>query len=452
MTSLSFCPHAYQDQMLQTMLKGSHGPLMDMGLGKTVVTLVAISKLLDSAEITGALIVAPLRVASITWPDEIKKWQCTRHLKVSKILGSERERTAALSDRGAHVYLTNYENFKWLVQKIGKDGKPPFDTIVFDESTKMKNPSSKRFKIAKLFLHRVPRRYILTGTPTPNGLMDLWSQIYLLDQGQRLGKNITAYRNRWFYNPDRRGWEWVARDGAEQEITEAIADIVTVLKAEDYLTMPDLIENTVYVDIPDRKQYKELEDEMFLTIDKREIEAVSAAVLSMKCRQYAAGCLYDTEKNTVQIHDEKFDALDEIIEQASGPVLIAYDFVFQQAKLKSRYPKIAIPTSKDAHLWVDKWNRGSVPLMAVHPASMAHGLNLQDGGCTIVFLDMPWSLELYDQLIGRLHRQGQAKPVIVHHIVARGTVDQVVKTALHNKAKTQAEIKSLLLDYRAGMF
>ena len=436
---------SYQKLPAKKIEESSHGLFMAMGTGKTVTTLTALARLLITAKIQAALVVAPKWVCELTWPDEIKKFPQTRWLTFSKLLGNEAQRTAALN-KTADIYLINYENLVWLIQKLKKFDHLPFDTVVYDESTKLKSYASKRFKAATLLAPMgVKRSYILAGSPIPNGYMDLWSQIYLLDRGERLGRTITAYRNKWFYTPDRRGWEWVLREGAREEILAAISDIVTIIRFEDYHdNLPPQIHDVV-VPVP-MDGYQELKKELAIQLEDAEIEASTAAVLSSKLRQYAGGAVYDEDAVAHHVHSVKLDALEDIVEQTESNVLVLIDFRFQRDAILKRFGKKAefLRGSRDV---IDRWNRGEVQILVCHPASMGHGLNLQSGGNVIVFLDLPWNEEFYNQSIARLHRKGQKKQVHVYRILAKDTVDFLVAARLEGKIERQEELKQWLLEH-----
>lgn len=425
-------PHSYQEYATQWILdKEKAGLLMDMGLGKTVVTLTAIQELMhDYFDIIKVLVIAPLRVAEDTWSSETEKWDHLKYLKISKILGSEKERIAALNTT-SDIYVINRENVVWLVKYYGRDW--PFDMIVIDELSSFKSSKSQRFKA----LRKVkPKRIVgLTGTPAPNGLMDLWSEIYILDGGVRLGKTITGYRERYF-NPDKRNqnviFSYKPKEGAKEHIYEKLKDICVSMKAEDYLKLPDKIDNIIKVKLSKTAmdKYKQLEKDLLLPLKNSDIVANNAAVLTNKLLQMANGAVYDENGDTFEIHDEKLKALEDVIEAANGkPVLIFYSYKHDRDRLQKYFKVKELKTSKD----IKAWNKGEIPIMLVHPASAGHGLNLQGGGNIIVWFGLTWSLELYQQANARLYRQGQKQNVIVHHLVAKGTMDEDVMKALQNK-------------------
>ena len=380
--------------------------------------------------------IAPLRVAKDTWPAEIRKWDHLSGLAYSVAVGTEAERREALS-RTADIFIINRENVDWLVTKSGIPFD--FDMIVIDELSSFKSNQAKRFKSLLKVRPKVKRIIGLTGTPSTNGLMDLWAEFRVLDLGQRLGRYITHYRNA-FFTPDKRNGEVIFSykplPGAEDAIYGRISDITISMKSCDYLQLPECVINEVpvYMDEKEKALYDRFRDEMVAQIKGKEIDAVNAAVLSGKLLQMASGCVYDEEKNSLHIHDRKLDALEDLIEGANGkPVLIAYWYQHEAQRIKERFNVREIKTSKD----IEDWNAGKVPAAIIHPASAGHGLNLQAGGSTLIWFGLTWSLELYQQTNARLHRQGQKDTVVIHHIIAKGTIDEQVMKALRNKEKTQ---------------
>lgn len=410
---------------------------LEMGLGKSVITLTAIFDLcLDSFLIRKVLVIAPLRVARDTWPSEIKKWDHLEGLTYSVAVGSEKERTAALM-RTADVYIINRENVDWLVNKSGIPFD--FDMIVIDELSSFKSWQAKRFKSLIKVRPYVKRIVGLTGTPSSNGLMDLWAEFRVLDFGQRLGRYITHYRNS-FFTPDKRNGEVIFSykplPGAEEAIYKRISDITISMKSCDYLKLPECVINEVSVRMDEKEYevYDTFREEMVAQIKDREIDAANAAVLSGKLLQMANGAVYDEEKQTLHIHDRKLDALEDLIEGMNGkPVLVAYWYKHDADRIKERFDVREIKTSKD----IEDWNAGKIPVAIIHPASAGHGLNLQSGGSTLIWFGLTWSLELYQQTNARLHRQGQTDTVIIHHIISEGTIDEDVMKALKKKEKTQ---------------
>lgn len=435
---MKFIPHDYQQYAIDFIKNNEVAAvLLDMGLGKTSITLSAVNDLIfDSFEVSKVLVIAPLRVARDTWPAEIKKWDHLKHLRYSVAVGSESERLAALR-KEADIYIINRENVDWLVNKsrVSFD----FDMVVIDELSSFKSHQSKRFKSLLKVRPFIKRIVGLTGTPSSNGLMDLWAQFRILDMGKRLGRYITHYRNAYFL-PDKRSadriFTYKPADGAEQMIYDRISDITISMKSADYLKLPECIINEVpvFMDIKEKRIYETFKEDMVAKIKDEEIDAANAAVLSGKLLQMANGCIYDEDKKAIKIHDRKLDALEDLIESANGkPLLVAYWFQHDLARIKERFPVREIKTSKD----IEDWNQGKIPLAVIHPASAGHGLNLQTGGSTLVWFGLTWSLELYQQCNARLHRQGQTDTVVIHHIIAKGTIDEDVMAALQRKEKIQ---------------
>jgi len=438
MDKKEYKPHGYQEFGERHILDNPYcGLFLDMGLGKTVTTLTAIDKLkFDEFEVNKVLVIAPLRVADTTWADEIKKWKHLNHLKLVKILGTEKERRAALRHE-ADIYTINRENVPWLVGYLGANF--PFDMVVVDELSSFKNPSSLRFKSLRTVRPIIKRLVGLTGTPAPNGLIDLWSQLYLIDRGERLGKTVTEYRKT-FFNPNKQNghvvYSYKLKEQAEEQIRGKISDVCISMSAKDYLDLPERIDNYIYIDFPTelKTRYEEFEKKHVLELlDAEEISVVNAAALNTKLLQFANGTVYDDARNTNYLHDLKVKALEEILDTANGkPVLVFYSFQHDltaiQDKLKKYKPK-KLETAKD----IEKWNKGEIQLLLAHPASAGHGLNLQAGGSIIVWFGLNWSLELYQQANARLHRQGQTESVIIHHLVSKGTLDEDVIAALSRK-------------------
>ena len=430
--------HDYQKYATEFILQHSIAAVfLEMGLGKSVITLTALFDLiLDQFIIGKVLVIAPLRVARDTWPSEIQKWDHLKDLKYSVVVGTAAERKAALMHQ-ADVYIINRENVDWLINKSGIPFQ--FDMIVIDELSSFKSWQAKRFKSLLKVRPFVKRIVGLTGTPSSNGLMDLWAEFRVLDLGKRLGRYITHYRNAYF-TPDKRNAEVIFSykplPGAEDQIYKRIEDITISMKSCDYLKLPECVINEVPVYMSEKEQevYDRFRDDMVAKIKDKEIDAVNAAVLSGKLLQMANGAVYDDEKNSLLIHDRKLDALEDLIEGANGkPVLVAYWYQHDAERIKSRFDVREIKTSKD----ITDWNNGDIPVAIIHPASAGHGLNLQTGGSTLIWFGLTWSLELYQQTNARLHRQGQTDTVIIHHIIAKGTIDENVMKALRQKEKTQ---------------
>lgn len=429
---MKYVPHEYQEYAKEFIVGRKVSALfLDCGLGKTVITLTAIWELLlDYFEIRRVLVIAPLRVSRDTWSGELKKWDHLSGIVMSLVLGSEKDRRAALNRR-ANVYVINRENVEWLVENYRWD----FDMVVIDELSSFKSHKAKRFKALKKVRPMVKRMVGLTGTPAPNGLIDLWAEIGILDMGQRLGRFIGGYRER-FFIPDKRSREMVfsykPREGAEEAIYSLISDICISMKAGDYLDMPECIYNQVEVTMSEkeRKLYGQLEKDMLLPFADGDIDAVNAAALSGKLIQMANGAVYDENGNVKHIHDRKLEALEDLVEAANGkPVLIAYWYKHDLDRIKKRTGAVALDTADD----MQRWNAGEIPVAVIHPASAGHGLNLQAGGSTLVWFGLTWSLELHQQTNARLWRQGQKETVVIHHLVAKGTLDEKVMAALEKK-------------------
>ena len=392
--------------------------------------------ILDMFLIRKVLVIAPLRVARDTWPSEIKKWDHLKGLTYSVAVGTEADRKAALMQT-ADVYIINRENVDWLVNKSGIPFN--FDMVVIDELSSFKSYQAKRFKSLLKVRPKLKRIVGLTGTPSSNGLMDLWAEFRVLDLGERLGRYITNYRNT-FFRPDKRNGEVIFSykplPGAEQQIYDRIGDITISMKSCDYLKLPECVINEVPVVMDEKEMavYDKFREDMVAKIKDTEIDAANAAVLSGKLLQMANGAVYDEEKNSLHIHDRKLDALEDLFEGANGkPVLIAYWYQHDAERIKARFPVRKIKTSKD----IEDWNAGKISAAIIHPASAGHGLNLQSGGSTLIWFGLTWSLELYQQTNARLHRQGQTDTVVIHHIIAIGTIDEQVMKALRKKEKTQ---------------
>lgn len=447
---MKYEPHDYQKYAIDFIEENPVSAIfLDMGLGKTSITLTALNDLLfDRFEIRKVLVIAPLRVARDTWTAEVGKWDHLRDLKCSVAVGTEAERIAALS-RKADIYLINRENVQWLIDESGF--RFDFDMIVIDELSSFKSGQAKRFKSLLKVRPFVKRIVGLTGTPAGNGLMDLWAEFRILDMGQRLGKFITHYRANYF-RPDKMNGQIVYSyrplPGAEETIYEKISDITISMKATDHLKMPELVSTAypVSMDEAERKVYDSFSDDFVLSLGKeKEVTAANAAVLCGKLTQLANGAIYDDDGDIVRFHSRKLDALEDIIESANGkPVLVAYWYQHDLERIEERLQKLKINYSqlKSAES-IQKWNNGEISVGLIHPASAGHGLNLQSGGSTIVWFGLTWSLELYQQTNARLWRQGQtADTVVVMHIVTAGTVDEHILATLQKKDKTQSALIS----------
>lgn len=437
---MKFVPHDYQKYAIDYIKTHPVTALfLDMGLGKTVTTLTAIRDLMyDSFEIKHVLVVAPLRVARDTWPEEIRKWDHLKELTCSVVVGNVAERRRALQ-KEADIYIVNRENLAWLYQNSRLD----FDMVVLDELSSFKNAQSKRFKAMKAMRPKVKRIVGLTGTPSGNGLMDLWAEFRLLDMGERLGKYISQYRNLYF-TPDKRNgmvvFSYKPLPGAEAVIYHQIADITVSMKAADYLKMPELVSvaKEVTLSEKERKRYDELKKSLVLELPGGEVTAANAASLTLKLSQLANGAIYTDDKDVVTIHDRKLDALEDLVESANGkPVLVAYWFKHDKDRIRQRMECRELKEPQD---FAD-WNKGKIPVALIHPASAGHGLNLQQGGSILIWFGLTWSLELYQQTNARLWRQGQMdKTVIIQHIVAKDTIDERILQVLEHKDGTQAAL------------
>lgn len=435
---MKYSPHDYQRYATNFIINNPiSAVLLEMGLGKSVISLSAINELmLDYFDVSRTLVIAPLRVAISTWPEEIKKWEHLKYLSYSVVTGSEKERLDALK-KPAHIYIINRENVDWLITKSGF--KWFFDMVVIDELSSFKSYQAKRFKSLLKVRPKVKRIVGLTGTPSSNGLMDLWAEFRLLDMGERLGRYITHYRQN-FFVPDKRNQQMIfsykPKDGAEKMIYSLISDITISMKSKDFLKMPECIMNEVVVSLSEKEQklYDSLKKDMVLSVGDDEIDAINAAALSSKLLQMASGAVYNDDKESIHIHDRKLDALEDLIEGANGkPVLVAYWFKHDLERIKERFDVREIKTSKD----ITDWNNGKISAAVIHPASAGHGLNLQLGGSTLIWFSLTWSLELYQQTNARLYRQGQKDTVVIHHIVSKGTIDEDVMKALNAKEKIQ---------------
>jgi SNF2 family DNA or RNA helicase len=444
---MRYSPHEYQ--RFTTEYIEAHpvsAIFLDCGLGKTSITLTAVNDLMfDSFEIHRVLVVAPIRVASYSWPAEIEKWDHLEGLRYSVAVGTAAERLAALK-RKADIYLINRENVQWLITESGIPFD--FDMVVIDELSSFKNHQTKRFKALMKVRPKVKRIVGLTGTPSSNGLMDLWAEFRLLDMGERLGRFIGQYRTSYF-RPDKQNGQVVFSykplPGAEKQIYGKISDITISMKSTDHLQMPELINSryTVYLSEKEDSRYADLKKDLVLQLPDGDITAANAASLSGKLSQMANGAIYTDAGETVAIHERKLDALEDIIEAANGkPVLVAYWFRHDLERITERLQKLKIPCFRlDTDGSIRKWNAGEILVALIHPASAGHGLNLQAGGSTLVWFGLTWSLELYQQTVARLWRQGQAsETVVVQHIITKGTIDERIMKALSEKDTTQAAL------------
>ena len=448
---MKFIPHDYQKRAIAlTVEKPNIGLLLEMGLGKTVITMTAIQELMyDCFEVSRVLIIAPKRVAEDTWTREHEKWDHLKGLRISKVLGTEQQRLSALA-ADADIYVIGRDNVKWLVETYQRRKKWPFDMIVVDELSSFKNPQAQRFRALRKVLPHTKRVVGLTGTPSPNGLMDLWAEIYLLDRGERLGGTIGAYRETYFRPGARSGYttyKWEPIRGAQEVIEKKISDICISMSAADYLQLPKRIDNVIPVKLSTSEMaaYRRMEEEQLLRIDDEDIAALNAAAVMGKLLQIANGSVYSVDNVPVKIHEAKLDALSEIVDTTDSPVLVFYSYKHDLSAIRGKIPEArTLETEKD----IADWNAGKIKVLLAHPASVGYGLNLQEGGHTIVWYGLTWSLELYQQANARLHRQGQEKPVIIHHLIATGTVDEQVMRALQSKDVTQASLMRALKERR----
>lgn len=443
---MKFVPHKYQEYAIQRIIETPYiALLLDMGLGKTVSTLTAIDQLLKDFEIIKPLVIAPLRVAENTWSAEIEKWDHLRRLKIAKMLGSVEQRRKALQTE-ADIYIINRENVEWLVRELGSAWD--FDMVVIDESSSFKNHQSKRFRALRRVRPMIRRVVELTGTPAPNTLIDLWPQIYLLDQGERLGKTITGFREKYFVPDARSGhivYNWKAKEDAEKRIYQAISDIVVSMKAEDWLELPEKIEQDVRLKITGKplELYKKLERDLLLEYEDADVVAQTAAVLSNKLLQMASGAVYDEQRGVKHIHDVKLDQLEDDIEAANGkPVMVFYYYQHSLDRIMRRFPQARVlRKGKGGSEDIRSWNNDEIPILCLHPKSAGHGLNLQDSSCqTLIWFDQIWSLEEYMQANARVHRQGQKNQVLIRRYVVEGTMDEEAVEAIERKNTDQESL------------
>ncbi len=442
---MQFRPYEYQQTAIKWILKNPRcGLFLDMGLGKTVSTLTAIQQLMDDCEVSRTLVVAPKKVAETTWTTEAQKWDHLKSLKVAKVMGTEKQRKLALAEK-ADVYVIGRDSFVWLVGIFG--GMLPFDVLVIDELTSFKSSKSNRFKAMRMATPTAKRVIGLTGTPAPNGLIDLWAQMYCIDMGERLGRSVTKYRETYF---ETHKWNNIivrcnVKKGCDEIIRAKIADICLSMQAKDYLQLPDLINHTIKVQLSasTMQAYTKFEREKVLQFqdehqgETANVLAQSAAGLMNKLSQFANGAIYDEDRNVHQVHDEKLDRLAEIIEAANGSsVLVFYQYKHDAARIAEKFKGYRVKVYTDEKQLID-WNAGQVDILLAHPASTAFGLNMQDGGHYIVWFGTGWNLELYQQANARLHRQGQQYPVQVYNLICSGTVDERAEAALENKRGVQ---------------
>jgi len=398
------------------------------------------------------LVVAPLRVIKTVWPEEIQKWNHVKHLRIAILHGPHKK---AIMKQRADIYAINYDGLNWLYNELKHKNTfaSPVDMIVFDESTYIKNVSAQRSKVARTLAKIIPHRVILTGTPTPNNMLDLWHQIFVLDFGERLGNSLYAYKNRYFYQGDYNGYRWELRRGSKKKIENKIRDIVVTLSSEDYLDLPPVTKNIIKTEMDEIqfRNYKKLEREFFLQLDEGEIEVFNAATLSIKLRQYVQGFMYG-EGGVYDIHHVKTDALREIREHTADNILVGIQFKYEVDMIRKEFGDVPVINSEtktsDTIWYIQQWNEGKIPMLVGHPASMGHGLNLQSGGHTLVWFGLGFNLEHYLQMNKRIHRPGQTHPVIIHHILMKNTIDEAVMGAINNKARSMRGLLKALKEWK----
>lgn len=450
---MRYTPHEYQERASRFVQDNPACALfLDMGLGKTVATLTAVDRMVnDWLEVCKVLVIAPKSVAVNTWGAEAGKWDHLHRLRVSVAVGTAAQRRKAL-DREADVYVTNRENTAWIVSEY-RDAPWPFDMVVLDESSSFKDASTRRFKALRSVRPQIRRIVELTGTPSPNGLMDLWAQLWLLDRGRRLGATMTAYRRKFFREGRRNGavvYEWIPLDGSREAVSELISDICLSMRAADYLDMPDVIDAGLQIALPgsEMKDYREFEYQQLMKIGDAEIQADTAAALTNKLLQYTGGAVYDEEHRYHVVSEAKLEALADIVESTSEPVLVYYQYRSEMDRISKALHDVTVFRGEPEIL--GRWNRGEIRVLLAHPASVAYGLNMQAGGHIIVWFSPTWNLELYQQANARLNRQGQTKPIILYHLVACGTMDERVMDALTGKGGSQEALLRHIRELRNG--
>ena len=449
---MQYVPHTYQTRLKDFIMSHRYAFLtVDMGLGKTVTTLTAIAELLDCVEISRVLVIAPKSVAENTWTSECAKWDHLAHLRVSVVMGDEKHRIKALTTP-ADIYVINRDNVQWLVEaSMGW----PFDTVVIDESSSFKNPQARRFKALRKVRPKIRRLILLTGTPSPNGHMDLWSQMWLIDMGQRLGHTLGAYRTRYFRPGRSNGhvvYDWHLRPGAAEEIGAKMQDVTVSLKAEDWLEVPDLIESDTLIALSpsESKAYRDFERDQLMSLDGKDIEALTAASLANKLLQFTGGAMYDTEHGWHTVNDAKLRALEDLIETSGEePVLVFYQYKHELERLRDRFKALQPVTFSGEPEILKAWNEGRIRLLLCQPASVQYGLNMQQGGHIIVWYTPTWNLEQYQQANARLHRQGQNRPVLCYRLICAGTIDERVIRAISGKCGAQEALLGMIRAYYA---
>ena len=450
---MQYFPHTYQTRLKDFIIDHRYAFLtVDMGLGKTVTTLTAIRELLeDYVEISRILVIAPKSVAENTWTSECAKWDHLAHLRVSKVMGTEAQRIKALTTP-ADIYVINRDNVQWLVNsQIGW----PFDTVIIDESSSFKSPQARRFKALRKVRPHIRRLILLTGTPSPNGQMDLWAQLWLLDMGKRLGRTLTSFRTRYFRPGRANGhvvYDWILRPGAQEEIADAISDVTVSMKAEDWLEVPDLIETDIRIALSpsELKAYKTFERDQLMSLDGKDVEALTAAALANKLLQFTGGAMYDTEGGWHEVSDAKLRSLEDLIETAGDEsVLVFYQYKHELSRLLERFKALQPVTFSGEPETLRAWNEGKIRLLLCQPASVQYGLNMQNGGHIIVWYTPTWNLEQYQQANARLHRQGQERPVLCYRLICEGTIDTRVISAISAKDCAQELLLAIIRQIHA---
>ena len=445
---MHYNPHTYQTRLKDFIIDHRYAFLtVDMGLGKTVTTLTAVAELLDCVEIARVLVIAPKSVAENTWTGECAKWDHLAHLRVSVVMGDERHRIRAL-ETPADIYVINRDNTVWLTQHLGK--RWDFDTVIIDESSSFKNPQARRFKALRKVRPQIRRMILLTGTPSPNGHMDLWPQMWLIDMGQRLGRTLGSYRTRYFRPGRSNGhvvYDWHLRPGAGEEIGRLLSDLTVSMKAEDWIEVPDLIESDVRIALSptESKAYREFERDQVMSLEGKDIEAVTAAALTNKLLQFTGGAMYDTEHGWHTVSDAKLRALEDIVETAGDePVLVFYQYRHELERLQERFKALNPVAFSGEPEILQEWNAGRIRLLLCQPASVQYGLNMQQGGHILVWYTPTWNLEQYQQANARLHRQGQERPVLCYRLICEGTVDTRVVSAIGGKHSAQESLLAVI--------
>jgi SNF2 family DNA or RNA helicase len=444
---MKWIPKKYQEEALAFALEHEYAQLwLDKGLGKTSVALHAIADLMDRLEVSRVLVVSTRRITKNVWPSEVAKWDSLKHLPIRDIEGSPKRRSEMLDEPYYGIETITFEKLTWLFgAHLGRRGVLPWDMVIFDESSKLKQPGTRRFRSLRAWQDKLPRTLNLTGSPAPSGLLNVWAPTFLLDAGERLGRTYTRYRDTWFAT-DFMGWKFEPVKGALEHIHKQLSDITLSMSAKDYLDLPPLVVNDIWLPFPDEAEqpYRQLEREMFLDLERGTVEVANGGVLTGKCRQIANGALYlnGESKEWQIIHDKKIEALDEILEEAMGRnIIVAYQFKSDLARLRAKYPTAAVLVGKDDHL-IDEWNEGQHSMLILHPASAGHGLNLQDGGCDMVMFGMPWSFDQYDQCVDRiaggLRRE---RPTFIHRILVECSVERAVVNSLNNNCTVQEALR-----------